>query len=121
MGTRKDCLGEAVLMNPTIYVLSRNMKIDIRVFFLSEKVFFFLVVKFSVYLNRHVFVMSAIILQFLGTSLGREKDLLKVQHQIDEINLTLVLLNPYMPCFCKQCRLLKKPIDLGLYCLPFSI
>ena len=39
---------------PTIYVFSRNMKIFI--FFLSEN-FRFLVIKFSVYLNRHVFVM----------------------------------------------------------------
>ena len=39
---------------PTIYVLSRNMK-NIRYFYL--KIFSFWVVKFSVYLNRHVFVM----------------------------------------------------------------
>ena len=39
---------------PQIYVLSRNMK-NIK-FFLSEN-FHFLVVKFSVYLNRRVFVM----------------------------------------------------------------
>ena len=39
---------------PTIYVLSRNMK-NIKVF-LSEN-FQFLEVKFSIYLNRHVFVM----------------------------------------------------------------
>ena len=39
---------------PTIYVLSRNMK-NIRIF-LSEN-FHFLLVIFSVYLNRHVFVM----------------------------------------------------------------
>ena len=38
----------------TIYILSRNMK-NIRVF-LSEN-FQFLEVKFSIYLNRHVFVM----------------------------------------------------------------
>ena len=40
---------------PTIYVLTRNMK-NIRIF-LSEN-FQFLVEKFSVYLNRHVFVMK---------------------------------------------------------------
>ena len=40
---------------PTIYVFSRNMKIFI-FFFLPEN-FRFLVIKFSVYLNRHVFVM----------------------------------------------------------------
>ena len=40
---------------PTIYVLSRNMK-NIRVFYL--KIFKFLEVKFSLYLNRHVFVMG---------------------------------------------------------------
>ena len=39
---------------PTIYVLSRNMK-NIGIF-LSEN-FYFLVVKFSIYLNRRVFVM----------------------------------------------------------------
>ena len=39
-------------------ILSRNMK-NIR-FFLSEK-FHFLMVKFSVYLNGHVFVMSRIV------------------------------------------------------------
>ena len=44
MGTRSN----------TIYVLSRNMK-NIR-FFLSEN-FQFLVVNFSIYLNRRVFVM----------------------------------------------------------------
>ena len=40
---------------PTIYVLSRNVK-NIRIFYL--KIFFFLLVKFSVYLNRYVFVMA---------------------------------------------------------------
>ena len=40
---------------PTIYVLSRSMK-NIRIFF-SEK-FQFLEVNFSIYLNRHVFVME---------------------------------------------------------------
>ena len=40
---------------PTVYVLSRNMK-NIRIFI--WKCSFFLVVKFSVYLNRHVFVMK---------------------------------------------------------------
>ena len=40
---------------PTIYVLSRNMKKYQR--FLSEN-FKFLEVKFSIYLNRRVFVMS---------------------------------------------------------------
>ena len=40
---------------PTIYVLSRNMK-NIRIYFL--KICHFLVVEFSVYLNRRVFVMN---------------------------------------------------------------
>ena len=44
---------------PTIYVLSRNMK-KIRVF-LSEN-FQFLEVKFSIYLNRRVFVMAEVLL-----------------------------------------------------------
>ena len=39
----------------TIHVLSRNMK-NIRIFYL--KIFIVLVVKFSVYLNMHVFVMQ---------------------------------------------------------------
>ena len=38
----------------TIYVLSRNMKTT-RI--LNPKVFIFFAVKFSIYLNRHVFVM----------------------------------------------------------------
>ena len=42
-------------MEPTIYVLCRNMK-NIRIY-LSEN-FHLLLVKFSVYWNRHVFVMS---------------------------------------------------------------
>ena len=41
-----------------MYVLSRNMK-NIRIF-LSEN-FHFLVVKFSVYLNRRVFVMRKVV------------------------------------------------------------
>ena len=57
MGTRQNRLAKAVLTsthNPTIYVLSRNMK-NIRIFYL--KIFIFLVVKFSIYLYRCVFVM----------------------------------------------------------------
>ena len=46
---------------PTIYVLTRNMKYPI---FLSEN-FHFLVVNFSVYLNWHVFVMVLVILYLL--------------------------------------------------------
>ena len=42
-------------MEPTIYALSRNMK-NIRIY-LSEN-FHLLLVKFSVYWNRHVFVMT---------------------------------------------------------------
>ena len=38
-----------------MYVLSRNLK-NVRIFYL--KFFIFLVLKFSVYLNRHVFVMG---------------------------------------------------------------
>ena len=43
-----------------MYVLSRNMKKYQN--FLSDFFFLFLVVKFSVYFNRHVFVM--------GTNIG---------------------------------------------------
>ena len=46
----------AVLTSITMYVLTRNMK-NIRIFYLIFFFFLFLVVKFSVYLNRHVFVM----------------------------------------------------------------
>ena len=49
---------EAVLTSTTIYVLSRNMK-KYQNFYLK---IFILVVKFSIYLNRHVFVMIKIIL-----------------------------------------------------------
>ena len=38
-----------------MYVLRRNLK-NVRIFYL--KIFIFLVVKFAVYLNRRVFVMS---------------------------------------------------------------
>ena len=41
-------------MSTTIYVLDRNVK-NIGIFYL--KIFPFLVVKISIYLNRHVFVM----------------------------------------------------------------
>ena len=55
-------------MSTTIYVLSRNKK-NIRIFCL--KIFIILVVKFSIYLNRHVFVMN-----FASTHMA---DTLKVQ------------------------------------------
>ena len=42
-------------MSTLIYVLSRNIKKNIRIF--NLKTFSFLVVKFSIYLNRRVFVM----------------------------------------------------------------
>ena len=39
--------------------------------------------------------------------------------------LTLVLLNPDIPCLCKKCRSrsvsLKKPIDLDLHCSPVAV
>ena len=46
---------------PTIYVLSRIKK-NIRIF--SSENFHFLVVKFSIYLNRRVFVMVRVNLHF---------------------------------------------------------
>ena len=47
---------QAVLTNTTIYILSRNNE-NIRIFYL--KIFiYFLVVKFSIYLNRRVFLMA---------------------------------------------------------------
>ena len=51
MGTHKNRLV------PTIYVLNRDMN-NSRFFYL--KIFIFLVIKFSVYLNRHAFVMDII-------------------------------------------------------------
>ena len=48
-----------------MYVLSKSTK-NIRIFYL--KIFIFLVVKFSVYLNRHVFVMRA------GRELDEDRD-----------------------------------------------
>ena len=54
MDTRYNRLDEAVLTSTHKLFLSRKMK-NIRIFF--EKLPFFLVVKFSVYLNSRVFVM----------------------------------------------------------------
>ena len=42
---------------PTVYVLSRN-RTNVRIFLFEN--FPFLVVKFSIYLNRHVFVMCSV-------------------------------------------------------------
>ena len=53
-GTRQNHLGEAVLTST--HNLSFEQKYEKYQSFLSEN-FHFLVVKFSVYLNRHVFVM----------------------------------------------------------------
>ena len=57
MGTRKNCLVEAVLTST--HNLCFDQKYEIYQTFLSEN-FHFLVVQFSVYLNRHVFVMSMV-------------------------------------------------------------
>ena len=54
MGTRKNRLGEAVLTSTNN--LSFEQKYEKYQFFLYEN-FQFLVVKFSIYLNRRVFVM----------------------------------------------------------------
>ena len=57
MGTRWNRVVGAVLTTvPRIYVLSRNIKKNIRIFLLEN--FHFWVVKFSVYLNKHVFVVK---------------------------------------------------------------
>ena len=58
MGTHLNRLVEAVLTSTYIYVLNRNKK-NIRIF-LSEN-FPFLVVKFSIYLNRRVFVIVSLL------------------------------------------------------------
>ena len=55
MGTRYNRLAEAVLTNTDN--LCFEQKYEIYRNFLFE-IFHFLVVKFSVYLNRHVFVMK---------------------------------------------------------------
>ena len=55
MGTRKNRLVEAVLTST--HNLCFEQKYEKYQTFLSEN-FHFLVVKFSVYLNRHVFVMN---------------------------------------------------------------
>ena len=55
MGTRLNRLDEAVLRSTHKLCLKQNYEIYQN--FLSE-IFHFLVVKFSVYLNRHVFVMQ---------------------------------------------------------------
>ena len=57
MGTRKNRLVEAVLTST--HSLCFEQKYEKYRNFLSEN-FHFLVVKFSVYLNRHVFVMIVI-------------------------------------------------------------
>ena len=55
MGTRENCIDEAVLMST--YNLCFEQKHEKYQNFLSEN-FHFLVVKFTAYLNRHVFVMK---------------------------------------------------------------
>ena len=55
MGTRLNCLGEAVLTSTHNLCFEQKYE-KYQEFFLSEN-FHFLVVKISVYLNRHVFIM----------------------------------------------------------------
>ena len=55
MGTRKNRLAEAVLTSTHNLCLEQKYE-KYQIFFLSEN-FHFLVVKFSIYLNRHVFVI----------------------------------------------------------------
>ena len=57
MGTRKTRLGEAVLTST--HNLCFEQKYEKKIEFLSEN-FQFLVVKFSIYLNRRVFVMISL-------------------------------------------------------------
>ena len=57
MGTRKNRLGEAVLTN--IHNLCFEQKYEKHQSFLSEN-FQFLVVNFSIYLNKRVFVMRSV-------------------------------------------------------------
>ena len=58
MGIRKNCRGEAVLKSA--HNLWFEQKHEIYQFFLSEN-FHLLVEKFSLHLNKHVFVMSRIV------------------------------------------------------------
>ena len=86
-----NCLGEEFLTSTTIYVLSRNMKNS--QIFLSEK-FHFLVVKFSVYLNRRVLVMN-IIWAFSGPWIHSEdSDLDYVDFQADTSYHLSLRVNP---------------------------
>ena len=75
----------------TLYVLSWNMK-STRIFYL--KIFNFFVVKFSVYLNRHVFVMYVLSL-FLHISPYSDTSI--------RMCITIVASHGYFHlCFCKQ-------------------
>ena len=58
MGTRLNRLGEAVLTSTDNLCFEHKYE-KYQIFFLSES-FYFLVVKFEVYLNRHVFVMEGV-------------------------------------------------------------
>ena len=64
MGTRKNRLGEAVLTST--HSLCFEQKYEKKSKFLSEN-FQFLVVKFSVYLNRLVFVIHTVCLRMNKT------------------------------------------------------
>ena len=67
MGTRWNHLAEAVLTST--HNLCFEQKIEQKSEFLSEN-FQFLVVKFSIYLNRRVFVMAAGLFHVLSFSLS---------------------------------------------------
>ena len=58
MGTRKNRLSEAVLSITHNLCFEQKYENNIRIFYL--KIFLFLVVTFSIYLNRRVFVISAL-------------------------------------------------------------
>ena len=77
MGTRKNRLAEAVLTST--HNLCFEQKYEKYQSFLSEK-FQYLEVKFSIYLNRHVFVMDV---DFKGLKLSyvssTEKQTLRIQ------------------------------------------
>ena len=65
MGTRSNRLGEAVLTST--HNLCFEQKSEKYQYFSSEN-FHFLVVRFSVYLNRHVFVMQSLTLNTYWTN-----------------------------------------------------
>ena len=99
MGTRWNRLNEAVLTST--HNLCFEQKYEKYQIFLSD-FFYFLVVKFSIYLNRHVFVMTA----FVSKDVAIENNLLLyriLNEQIDMVGKVLFCF--YFPHICFRCLL----------------